>query len=145
MTVHPSQHESVKAALLADLQKAEAAKRKLELIEEYEAMMREESKKNPAPAPAKAPSPSPAVNGHSNFSALKKPDAVVVILKENHGPMKAKTIFDEMKKRGHPVKTSNALRATLNLKSDLFSVTESGEWWLAGHPIPQTSKEPDLL
>jgi len=58
---------------------------------------------------------------------LKKAEAAAIVLKENNKPMKVRAIFEEMKKRGHPVQDPDSLRTLLS-KDPRFMKTAPGEY-----------------
>ena len=70
-----------------------------------------------------------AVESAKPFSQLTKAQAVAEILKKK-GDMHASKIFSSMKRRGHPVKSKNALSNMLST-DDRFEKKGKGIWGLA--------------
>lgn len=109
-------HEKKKAALRADIERGIRAKKELEIMEQYEAIIGGSDCQEP-------------LNGvkTTDFKQLTKGDAAAVILEEANRSMKVRLIFEEMKKREHPVQDVDALRTLLE-KDKRFMKTGPGEY-----------------
>ncbi|WP_395746672.1 hypothetical protein [Prosthecobacter sp.] len=109
-------YAATKAAIKA---KMEDLARKLEVLAKYEALKQEvaaiQSELGGGASPEKNSSQSLFT---VDFASLKKAAAAARVILDNGEGVSLPSLFQEMKKRGHPVKNANSLRAMLVREKD---------------------------